>query len=135
MIYDKIDITQFITSKYPNDIFHCIYFNNVTYLVTEEYKKNFKCDYSSLSQNQFFSKCFKSSSFNQLSTDICNAAEDCSFSLKRNGVYGKKAPTKFEVNQLFRCKEYEIYKLASNMLLKDKVRKYTYHHNRKNQQK
>ena len=46
MTYDKIDITQFITSDYPNDIFHRIYFNNVTYPVTEEYKIIFECDYS-----------------------------------------------------------------------------------------
>ena len=51
MTYDKIDITQFITSDYPNDIFHRIYFNNVTYPVTEEYKTISECDYSSLSQN------------------------------------------------------------------------------------
>ena len=59
MTYDKIDITQFITSDYPNDIFYCIYFNNVTYPITEEYKTIFECDYSSLSSNYFFLNALK----------------------------------------------------------------------------
>ena len=85
-------------------MFYSIYFKNVTYPVTKEYKKNLNLTIYYYLPIIFFSKCFKSSSFNQLSTNICNAAKECSFSLKRNSVYRKKNPTKFEVNQLFRCK-------------------------------
>ena len=135
MTYNKIDITQFISSDYPNDIVHRIYFNNVTYSVMEEYKIIFECDYASLSSNQFFSICFKVLlSINYHLIYVMQLNEN-GFSLKRNSVYGKKSPKEFQISERFSCNGFRIYKPSTNILLKDKIRKYTYHHDRTNQQK